>query len=98
TVRTAAPAPATAAPRARHAPARQAEHHVLGDALERPHALGAEFFQPLHELAHQDLGRRGAGGHADAALARDPLGTQVVGAVHHVGVGAHVLGDLAQAV
>src|SRR6185369_367052 len=81
-------APARTAERAalaaRREPARQREHHVLRNSLERPHALRAERLQARDQLLHQHLGRGSAGGDADAALARDPFGPQVGGVVDEV--------------
>ena len=68
---------------------------VPGDAAHRDRAERA---QAVDDRLHQHFGRRRAGREADAALAFEPLGPQVVGAVDHVGVGAEPLGELAQAV
>src|SRR5207245_11391162 len=49
-------------------------------------------------LPHQNLGRRGPGGHADGALALEPLGAQVLRTVDQVAGDAGAIGELAQAV
>src|SRR4051794_19708342 len=79
-------------------PARQCEHDVPGDALERAHALRAEGLQARDQLLDQHLGRGRPGSDADAALARDPLRPQGRSVVDEVRGHAHVLGYLAQAI
>ena len=52
---------------------RQREVHVLLHAGQAAHAHRAQLAQPLDDLLHQDVGRRGTGGQADAAPAFEPL-------------------------
>jgi hypothetical protein len=77
---------------------RQREHDALERALELGHAFRAERAQLVDHLAHEHLGRRRAGGDADAALALDPLGIELGRRVDHVRGHAAVRGDLAQPV
>ena len=60
-------------------PHRQREADRLLDAWHAPHRHRAERAQPLDDLLHQDVGRRRAGGQADAALALEPLGSRSSG-------------------
>src|SRR5204862_3753159 len=76
----------------------QGEEHVLltaGDLARRLRTPAAEL---LEHLLHQQLGRRGSGGHADGALAREPFGAQVRRAVDQIAGYPGTVGELAQAV
>src|SRR6185312_6263262 len=68
------------------------------DAVELADVARAERSQALDDLADEDLRRRGAGGDADTRRARQPLATELVGAVDHVRTRAAQRRDLAQAV
>src|SRR5882762_7478296 len=78
--------------------ARQGEEHSLFTAADLARRLRAPAAELLEHLLHQQLRRRGSGGHADSALAGEPFGAQVRRPVDQIAGYAGTLGKLAQAV
>ena len=78
--------------------ARQGKRHLLLDPVQRPHVARTQQVQAGDDGLCQRLGGGGAGGQADAALARDPFRLELIGRIDHVGRYAQALRELAQAV
>src|SRR5205823_3117432 len=74
----------------------QGEEHVLLTAGDLPRRLRTPAAELLEHLLHQQLGRRGSGGHADGALAREPFGAQVRRSVDQIPGYPGTLGELAR--
>ena len=77
---------------------RHAEANILGDAGQHLELDLVELAQPVDQLLHQLVRRRGAGGDADRLGALDPARVERVGIGDEIARHALLGGDLAQAV
>ena len=67
-------------------------------AFHLAHRHGAQRLDAVNHLPDQNFGRLSACRQAHSTLALEPGGLQLAGIVHHVGLGAQLGGELAQAV